>query len=93
MPKLNGRRGSAYKKSRLFNDGIMYEKTNPWRARNWYVFMKVGSVGEWFRRGQAVKCIQCRDCEGLCPKNILISEWMSVVHGVLGEGKPYQDFG
>ncbi len=34
-------------------------------------------------------CIQCRECEELCPQSILISEWMPIVHEVLGEGRPY----
>jgi hypothetical protein len=38
---------------------------------------------------QANNCIACKDCEELCPQNILISQWMPVVHEVLGEGKPY----
>jgi len=39
--------------------------------------------------GRASACIQCRECEDLCPQHILISEWMPRVHAVLGEGQPY----
>lgn len=39
--------------------------------------------------GRASVCIQCRECEDLCPQHILISEWMPRVHAVLGEGQPY----
>jgi len=40
--------------------------------------------------GRASECIQCRECEELCPQHILISEWMPRVHAVLGEGQPYE---
>jgi predicted aldo/keto reductase-like oxidoreductase len=72
-----------------YNEGMMYEKENPQRARFWYRWMAEGFEGEWFRRGQANKCIQCRACEGKCPQGLPISDWLSVVHQVLGEGKPY----
>jgi len=39
--------------------------------------------------GRASACIQCRECEELCPQHIPISEWMPRVHAVLGEGQPY----
>jgi hypothetical protein len=38
---------------------------------------------------RANNCIACRDCEGLCPQTIKVSQWMPVVHEVLAEGKPY----
>lgn len=38
---------------------------------------------------RASACIQCRECEDLCPQHILISEWMPRVHAVLGEGQTY----
>jgi predicted aldo/keto reductase-like oxidoreductase len=38
---------------------------------------------------RANNCIACKDCEGLCPQSILVSQWMPIVHEVLGEGKPY----
>jgi predicted aldo/keto reductase-like oxidoreductase len=40
---------------------------------------------------RANACIQCRQCEDLCPQSIEISAWMSVVHEVLGEGRPYEE--
>jgi predicted aldo/keto reductase-like oxidoreductase len=40
---------------------------------------------------QAGACIACRECEDLCPQSILISEWMPVVHAVLGQGKPFEE--
>jgi predicted aldo/keto reductase-like oxidoreductase len=39
---------------------------------------------------RASACIQCRECEELCPQDIPISEWMPVVHEVLGEGRPLE---
>jgi hypothetical protein len=38
---------------------------------------------------RASQCIQCRECEEKCPQSIVISEWMPVVHAVLGEGQEY----
>jgi predicted aldo/keto reductase-like oxidoreductase len=77
---------------KLYNDGLMYEKEDPGRARFWYSWMERGFEGEWFRqKGQAVKCIQCRECELKCPQSILISELMPIVHQVLGEGKSYDE--
>jgi predicted aldo/keto reductase-like oxidoreductase len=38
---------------------------------------------------RANNCIACKDCEELCPQNISISEWMPIVHEVLGDAKPY----
>ena len=37
------------------------------------------------------ECIQCRECESKCTQQIPISEWMPVVHAVLGEGKAYEE--
>jgi len=76
---------------KLYNDGLMYERANPGHARRWYRFMAVeGFEGDYHReKGQAAKCVQCQECEAKCPQSIPISEWMSIVHQVLGEGKPY----
>ena len=38
---------------------------------------------------KASACIQCRECEDKCPQSIPISEWMIVVHDVLGEGTDF----
>jgi len=37
----------------------------------------------------AAECIQCRECEPKCTQHSAISEWMPVVHAVLGEDKTY----
>jgi predicted aldo/keto reductase-like oxidoreductase len=34
---------------------------------------------------RAESCIQCRQCEELCPQHIPIADWMPKVHRVLGE--------
>ena len=64
----------------VYNAGINYEK--PAWARNEYV--------SWIaEKERASACIQCRECEEKCPQHIEISEWMPVVHRVLGENQPY----
>jgi predicted aldo/keto reductase-like oxidoreductase len=40
---------------------------------------------------RASECIACFQCESLCPQHIPISEWMPIVHSVLGEGKDYEE--
>lgn len=62
-----------------YNSGVMFE--SPDSARQSYRFIATDT--------RADACIQCRECESLCPQNILISEWMPTVHAVLGEGQPY----
>jgi predicted aldo/keto reductase-like oxidoreductase len=62
-----------------YNQGIMYDK--PDYARRAYTWIPEDA--------RASACIQCRECEELCPQSILISEWMPCVHEVLGEGQPY----
>lgn len=63
-----------------YNEGMMYAK--PEAARRGY---KIWIPAE----NQASACTQCRECEEKCPQNIPISEWMPIVHQVLGEDKPY----
>ncbi|NHJ38469.1 MAG: aldo/keto reductase [Asgard group archaeon] len=76
---------------KLLNEGKMYE--NFARARSWYRFMENGLEGDYHReKGQAVLCTQCQECESKCPHSIAISEWMAIVHQVLGEGKFFDDF-
>ena len=62
-----------------YNEGVMYDK--PDRARDGYR----GTSEE----ARASACIQCQECEEKCPQSIPISDWMPIVHEVLGEGKPY----
>ena len=64
----------------VYNEGVMYDK--PDRAREGY--------NNWMpEEKRASQCIQCRECEEKCPQSIVISEWMPIVHGVLGEGQEY----
>jgi len=63
----------------VYNEGVMYG--NPEAARKAYA--------EISEKARASVCIQCRECEPKCPQHIRISEWMPIVHEVLGEGKPY----
>jgi predicted aldo/keto reductase-like oxidoreductase len=63
----------------VYNHGRMYDK--PEWARGAYKWIP--------EEKRAVACIQCRECEEKCPQSIPISEWMPVVHEVLGEGKAY----
>ena len=72
----------------VYNMGVMYDR--PRDARGGYGFMQTQvERGEFEISPQALSCIQCRECEDKCPQSILISEWMPVVHEVLGEEKPY----
>jgi predicted aldo/keto reductase-like oxidoreductase len=72
----------------VYNMGAMYDR--PDDARGGYRFMQTQvERGEFEISPQATSCIQCRECEDKCPQSILISEWMPVIHEVLGEEKPY----
>ena len=62
------------------NTGVTYNTMEDARRR--YERMDEGE--------RASACIQCRECEEKCPQNILISEWMPMIHQVLGEGMAYE---
>ena len=63
----------------IYNEGVMYDK--PDNARDAY---------RWLSEDErASACVQCGECEELCPQAIPISEWMIHAHEVLGEGHPY----
>jgi predicted aldo/keto reductase-like oxidoreductase len=74
-----------------YNDGIMYDK--PDAARGQYGWWKYAYEvqGNFDHDIRAAQCIQCGECEEKCPQAIPISEWMLVVHQVLGEGKAYDE--
>jgi predicted aldo/keto reductase-like oxidoreductase len=61
------------------NEGVMYNRMES--ARRQYERRPAGQ--------RADACIQCRECEEKCPQQIPISEWMTRIHEVLGEGRPY----
>ena len=63
----------------ILNRAAMYNKFD--EARGHYAQMSDAE--------KANACIQCRVCEEKCPQSIPISEWMLVVHEVLGEGKSF----
>jgi uncharacterized protein len=63
-----------------YNEGLIYNHQDG--ARQAY--------NRWIPElERANNCIDCNNCEGLCPQSILVSQWMPIVHEVLGEGKPY----
>jgi uncharacterized protein len=60
-----------------YNTAALYDELES--ARNWYAKADADTL--------ASACIQCRECEELCPQEIPISEWMPVVDEVLGQGQ------
>jgi predicted aldo/keto reductase-like oxidoreductase len=64
-----------------YNEGIMYDKLDA--ARGGYSWIA--------EEERAAVCIQCLECEQLCPQSIPISDWMVHIHQVLGEGKAIED--
>jgi predicted aldo/keto reductase-like oxidoreductase len=72
-----------------YNEGIMYDK--PDAARGHYGWLKFAyeEQGIFDHDVRAAQCIQCGECEEKCPQTIPISEWMPIVHQVLGEGRLY----
>lgn len=66
----------------VFNEGSIYNSVESARFE----------YSHWVpEAARADKCIQCRQCEELCPQHILISEWMERVDEVLAKGKPYEE--
>jgi uncharacterized protein len=63
----------------VYNQGVMY--ANHDAAQGGYNWIPEDA--------RASACIQCRECEDKCPQSIRISEWMPLVHAVLGEGEPF----
>ena len=58
----------------IYNEMVMYEKKDA--AQKTYNL--------WFAEDQrADKCLDCKDCEELCPQKIAISEWMPKIHEAL----------
>jgi uncharacterized protein len=63
----------------LLNRGVMYNAMA--EVRQTYAEMPESE--------RASACIQCQVCEEKCPQDIPISQWMPLVHAVLGEGQEY----
>ena len=60
----------------IYNEGFLHEDI-PGARFKYQIF-----IGESAR---ANACIECHDCEDLCPQKIPISEWMPKVHALLGQ--------
>ncbi|MDZ4133350.1 MAG: 4Fe-4S dicluster domain-containing protein, partial [Dethiobacteria bacterium] len=72
-----------------YNDAGMYErleasinKYSSWQAD---AEKSQGKTNDM----RAACCTDCKECESKCPQNIPISKWMSIIHNVMAEGKPY----
>jgi predicted aldo/keto reductase-like oxidoreductase len=58
----------------IYNQGIMYEKVK--EAQIAYL--------NWLPAEEnASNCLNCKDCENLCPQQISISDWMPKIHSEL----------
>lgn len=66
---------------RQFNYGVIYNAVA--EAQSGYQ-----NIPE---QARADKCIQCQQCEELCPQHIPISMWMERVDQVLAHGRPYEE--
>ena len=72
----------------IYNDGIRYDK--PGKARGDYAWMlQAVKLGLAKADERAASCVGCRSCEEKCPQRIPIADWMKVLQGTLGEGKPF----
>jgi predicted aldo/keto reductase-like oxidoreductase len=63
----------------VFNSGVMFSNMDHPR----------GNYASMPEEQRASSCVQCRTCEALCPQSIPISQWMPIVHQILGEGQNY----
>ena len=59
----------------IYNEALMYEK--PEAARRAYQWVK--------EEERADQCVQCGNCEEVCPQSIEIIEWLAKVHAFLCE--------
>ncbi|MCP4538776.1 MAG: aldo/keto reductase [Chloroflexi bacterium] len=72
-----------------YNDGIMYDKPDASRGHYGWLEYAYAEQGIYDHDMRAAMCVQCGECETKCPQSIPISEWMPVIHSVLGEGQPF----
>jgi hypothetical protein len=63
----------------IYSHGAIFEA--PALARQAYAWLA--------EEARASACLDCGQCEELCPQNIPISKWMPRIQSVLGEGQPY----
>ncbi len=61
----------------LYNDGVMYNEPRP--SRFHYRLLEKEQQGD--------NCIVCEECEGLCPQDFSIPEWLEKAHQWLGPRK------
>jgi predicted aldo/keto reductase-like oxidoreductase len=66
---------------RIYNQVVMFDK--PALGRNWWYQRHISEAN------RAGACVDCDQCEPLCPQNISISDWMPRIHAVLAEGQDY----
>ena len=60
----------------IYNQMVMYDKLEAAQT----------AYNRWFAAEEnASNCLDCKDCEELCPQQIPISEWMPKIHATLGE--------
>jgi len=64
----------------LLNDGVMHNRIG--QAQQQYAQLPAEE--------KAALCVQCLQCEALCPQQIPISEWLVRVDEILGQGQPYE---
>ncbi len=72
-----------------YNAGIMYDKPDASRGHYGWLEYAYSVQGIYDHDMRAAACVQCGECETKCPQSIPISEWMPVIHSVLGEGQPF----
>ena len=73
----------------MYNEGKMYDAHESARGNYAWLAQEV-ELGISPVDSRAASCVQCGICDAKCPQQIPISQWMPVVHKVLGENGAYQ---
>jgi predicted aldo/keto reductase-like oxidoreductase len=73
-----------------YNEGVMYDKPDSARGHYGWLHFAYAEQGIYEHDVRAAACVHCGLCEEKCPQQIPISEWMTTIHEVLGEGKPFR---
>jgi len=71
-----------------YNNGISFDNMEGSRGHYGWLKLAHEEQGILEHDVRAANCIQCGECEEKCPQSIPISQWMPVIHQVLGEEKP-----
>ena len=87
MPCPNG--VSIPRNFAMYNEGKMYDAHESARGNYAWLAQEV-KLGISPVDSRAASCVQCGICDAKCPQQIPISQWMPVVHKVLGENGAYQ---